>query len=772
MQPAIGQRGPVRSKATGPPLDPSTGAFKFPPYSEYSDEKDSSGTYGAMGLDSDHQRLNGFAASKRPSQDSTSAYLNAVGGLSRDTGIQSSNHSEADMHAQGTQYGDFYGGHPQNSSHSQRPSIAGPSMSFPAQNNRMYATQQMDDEEVHDKLRGLSLQDGHGGPSNGLSGLSTYGSASQPFQLNPVSQPWENGNGYQPGYSKDMYPSSFGYEKRGSIVDRNSPAGSAYRAGFSSPKSFAGTPQTGADPWPKPASRDPRIGPDLERRAPNQQFVPPQSQPAAYYGNQYFSQGFSHFQPHIYDQYGGVGFRQPVSMNPYGGLHVNSFVPGAVNVPMRPSKDQDPGKGVRSQLLEEFRANSKHLKRYELKDLYEHIVEFSGDQHGSRFIQQKLETANSDEKQQVFREIEPNAVQLMKDVFGNYVIQKFFEHGNQVQKKVLASAMKGKVIDLSTQMYACRVVQKALEHILVEQQAELIKELEPEVYRVVRDQNGNHVIQKIIELVPRQHIGFIIDCLKGRVSDLASHTYGCRVIQRVLEYGNESDKAAIMNELHNCAQMLVTDQYGNYVTQHVIQYGKPEDRAKMIAIVTTQLLTLSKHKFASNVVEKCIEYGTADERRLIRERFIRPGEEGNSQLGPMIKDQYGNYVVQKLFNELDGQDRADFVEEVKPQLNALKKSTGTGRQIAAIDRLMSAVSSPLSGTKNVTPSSTAPASPSLQVDIGSAVPTPNLTMETNSPSSSPPSPNTNAVEDVVSRANAKLAGTDVVAIPQPRADEV
>ena len=57
------------------------------------------------------------------------------------------------------------------------------------------------------------------------------------------------------------------------------------------------------------------------------------------------------------------------------------------------------------------------------------IVEFSGDQHGSRFIQQKLETASSEDKQLVFEEILPNALQLMTDVFGNYVIQKFFEHG-------------------------------------------------------------------------------------------------------------------------------------------------------------------------------------------------------------------------------------------------------------------------------------------------------------------------------------------------------
>ena len=115
---------------------------------------------------------------------------------------------------------------------------------------------------------------------------------------------------------------------------------------------------------------------------------------------------------------------------------------------------------LRSPLLEEFRSNAKAGRRYELRDIYNHVVEFSGDQHGSRFIQQKLETANSDEKERVFSEIIPNSLQLMTDVFGNYVIQKFFEHGTQQQKAVLAEQMKGRMLTLSLQMYACRVVQK------------------------------------------------------------------------------------------------------------------------------------------------------------------------------------------------------------------------------------------------------------------------------------------------------------------------
>lgn len=48
----------------------------------------------------------------------------------------------------------------------------------------------------------------------------------------------------------------------------------------------------------------------------------------------------------------------------------------------------------------------------------------SMDQHGSRFIQQKLETAEDREKEQIFNEVQPQSLSLMTDVFGNYVIQK------------------------------------------------------------------------------------------------------------------------------------------------------------------------------------------------------------------------------------------------------------------------------------------------------------------------------------------------------------
>ncbi|KAI9934068.1 hypothetical protein ASPWEDRAFT_103309 [Aspergillus wentii DTO 134E9] len=409
--------------------------------------------------------------------------------------------------------------------------------------------------------------------------------------------------------------------------------------------------------------------------------------------------------PGSYDFAGYQAARLNALSGFYPVAHLGSL--GAAAMVSRSPRDHDPTQVVRSPLLEEFRANSKGNKRYELKDIYNHVVEFSGDQHGSRFIQQKLETANSDEKEQVFREIQPNCLQLMTDVFGNYVVQKLFEHGNQTQKKILANQMKGHVLALSTQMYGCRVVQKALEHILTDQQAFMVKELENHVLKCVRDQNGNHVIQKAIERVPSHYVQFIINAFKGQVNRLAAHPYGCRVIQRMLEHCEEVDRESILGELHACTATLIPDQFGNYVIQHVIENGEEKDRSRMITIVVSQLLMYSKHKFASNVVEKSIEFGEESQRRHIISTLTSPNERGESPLLGLMRDQYGNYVIQKVLGQLKGAEKEALIEAIKPLLSQLKKFS-YGKQIVAIEKLIFDPNSPTSAVLPHSATSTTP----------------------------------------------------------------
>uniref|UniRef100_A0A8C9W0I6 Pumilio RNA binding family member 2 n=1 Tax=Scleropages formosus TaxID=113540 RepID=A0A8C9W0I6_SCLFO len=359
----------------------------------------------------------------------------------------------------------------------------------------------------------------------------------------------------------------------------------------------------------------------------------------------------------------------------------------------------------RSRLLEDFRNN--RFPNLQLRDLAGHIVEFSQDQHGSRcgspgwicrqwgvltvpcpalsrFIQQKLERATPTERQMVFTEILQAAYQLMTDVFGNYVIQKFFEFGNVEQKLALATRIRGHVLPLALQMYGCRVIQKALESISSDQQviSEMVRELDGHVLKCVKDQNGNHVVQKCIECVQPQALQFIIDAFKGQVFVLSTHPYGCRVIQRILEHCTQEQTLPILEELHQHTEQLVQDQYGNYVIQHVLEHGRAEDKSKIVAEIRGKVLALSQHKFASNVVEKCVTHSSRTERALLIDEVCCQNDGPHSALYTMMKDQYANYVVQKMIDVAEPAQRKIIMHKIRPHITTLRKYT-YGKHILA-----------------------------------------------------------------------------------------
>jgi len=278
------------------------------------------------------------------------------------------------------------------------------------------------------------------------------------------------------------------------------------------------------------------------------------------------------------------------------------------------------------------------------------------------------------------------------------------------------------------------------------------------VINCVKDQNGNHVVQKAIERVPAEHIQFIINAFTGQVQPLATHSYGCRVVQRMLEHCEEPTRSAILAELHACAASLIVDQFGNYVTQHVIEHGADEDRGKLIALVTSQLSNFSKHKFASNVVEKSIEFGSKEERQKIVATVTAVNDKGESPSLSLIRDQYGNYVIQKLLNTLKASEREEFVEQIKAQI-ALLKRFSYGKQIAAIEKLI--YTSPF-------PPHPMPNNALLPHNIDtSAAPTPPLsTGAAQSPQSSLPSTHANSIDEPADGSR-KSSGSNAIGVLTP-----
>jgi len=263
---------------------------------------------------------------------------------------------------------------PSSSIHSQRPSISGPSNSFPSQTNGSRYDLSQSEVELSKEFAGFGF-----GRDTEQSQVNNHGTSYSPNHPNTAQQGysfsggaasgmWGEGpkafNNYEP-YANQPFADQAYFNKAPRFVERGtvSPAGSDYRRGLNSPKyySTAGTPPSGSDQIYRPSSRGPRApqGPsELDRRLQNIHFA--QQAQAYMYGNQFHGQ----YPPHAYDyppqnfRQGSVPYGYPMPMPPY---------PPTQAIPTRPAKDQDVGVGVRSVLLEEFRSNSKSNKRYELK---------------------------------------------------------------------------------------------------------------------------------------------------------------------------------------------------------------------------------------------------------------------------------------------------------------------------------------------------------------------------------------------------------------------
>lgn len=378
FRPPVSQNGaaaPNRTVAPGP-LDPSTSSFKYPGGfgDSTGDERGNSNLYASNSngqLDFEPSSLY-----RRNSNDPTYANL----GHSRQPTL-TSRQPELSAQTPSHQYGDNahypftkLSGHVKQQT--QRPSISGPSITLPSELGRSnaygFGPTDTSTHELEESFRdALSIGDNPEPMNGGYAANGQFNPNSQPFQLDPGSQSWQHdmGPSNSMGFNQNMPESSWdpmamalkNARRMVGAGERGSPAGSSYRPSVNSPRGFSGTPNARADPWSRPGSRDPRMLQGLDRLHNGSQYL---DQQPSFYPQNYYSTGVSQFST-PYDQYmQNPNFRSQVQL-PGFGLPVN-YLPG-ISVPARPSRDQDPGKGMRSAVLEEFRSNTKSNKRYELK---------------------------------------------------------------------------------------------------------------------------------------------------------------------------------------------------------------------------------------------------------------------------------------------------------------------------------------------------------------------------------------------------------------------
>ncbi|KAL0071395.1 mRNA binding protein puf3 [Marasmius tenuissimus] len=111
----------------------------------------------------------------------------------------------------------------------------------------------------------------------------------------------------------------------------------------------------------------------------------------------------------------------------------------------------------------------------------------------------------------------------------------------------------------------------------------------------------------------------------------------------------------------------------NYVIQFIIEHGKPQDRALVISKLRGHLLELARHKFASNVCEKALVSSDAETRRTLVDEFLVPKTEGAAPVPALMKDQFGNYVLQRAVMVADADQRERLIVIIRGQIPTMRR---------------------------------------------------------------------------------------------------
>eukprot|EP00437_Effrenium_voratum_P000926 CAMPEP_0181435362 /NCGR_PEP_ID=MMETSP1110-20121109/20292_1 /TAXON_ID=174948 /ORGANISM="Symbiodinium sp., Strain CCMP421" /LENGTH=560 /DNA_ID=CAMNT_0023558891 /DNA_START=53 /DNA_END=1735 /DNA_ORIENTATION=- len=325
-----------------------------------------------------------------------------------------------------------------------------------------------------------------------------------------------------------------------------------------------------------------------------------------------------------------------------------------------------------------------------LRDVLTHVAELAQDSEGSRFLQAKLETANTAERREVFEALLPKMEMLAGDSSGSAVVQKLLDICTPDQRRAIVERFRQSVVKLSLKMHGCRVIQKAFQVCPPELQSMLAGELKNGVIDCIKSMHGNHVVQKCIEQMPPESVSFVVEAVEDKAEAMAAHIYGCRIIQRLLEHCTPKRLERMLQQILRSIRKLSTDPYGNYVIRHILEHGNPEHKKCIVSEVCNHVLELGKDKHASNVVEKCFEASTTGEHAAFlkdeRQRLIRavlgpvPKDptDRSSPLVQLMDDRFGKYVANSLVEYSRGP------EEMKVLYSRIASAPGKKASITSL----------------------------------------------------------------------------------------
>ena len=268
-------------------------------------------------------------------------------------------------------------------------------------------------------------------------------------------------------------------------------------------------------------------------------------------------------------------------------------------------------------------------------------------QQTSRILQFYLDQTNEDIIHLIFLEISNDIEELILDIYANYFCLKLFYFLNKDDRMIFLNNISHKFDYLSINKISTYPIQCIIEKLNTEEEFDLVfNSVKNNLMKLSFDVYGTHVLEKIISTFNyEKHLIHISKFIIDNFISLVNNSNGLCIVKKeiIIEYKrkNGDNFKKLKQLLIDNSLLLIQNPFGNYALQLAIDNWDLEDIKEIVNTFKGKIILLSIQKYSSNVIERCIEKNEQFLTSFIYEISI-----DNKSFGILMKNNYGNYVIQ------------------------------------------------------------------------------------------------------------------------------
>ncbi|EXB76651.1 Pumilio-12-like protein [Morus notabilis] len=314
------------------------------------------------------------------------------------------------------------------------------------------------------------------------------------------------------------------------------------------------------------------------------------------------------------------------------------------------------------------------------------VVMAAQNQHGSRFLQDKLRHGNPQNINVIFSETKESLWFLMSHQFGHHIVQKLIDVVDDNKLDEILDILTNDDTGLSqvcAHDHGTMVVQNFVGRLSTpDHQYSFASAASQIASSLTKSTNGSAVIYQCLRNFFWPYKKPLLRAIAANCHDIAQDKSGCCILQKCFDEANGTEffdmlAAPIIENAYTLSENL----YGNYVVQHVISMKKQEVNRKIATKFTGKFFSISMNKYGSNVVEKLVKNSGLEAADSVISEILASDS-------PLLvyQNHYGNFVVQSAIRVIrEGQLLDQFIQHVEDNVRQLENHMYGKRVLQAVN---------------------------------------------------------------------------------------